>query len=571
MSQRYEITPGPGLVARHGDSVLWVGADLAPEAWDALGAVLDVIPGTDPAGAETAASLENLTEVLRAHPATTFAALIISDGHAQGILRGPVTVCNTTAVAPATGYEQFGITVPFEMSEAVYVGNVEASGNHPSIAQLFDLDAGVVPGGGAWVHPITSGHRYASGASGTQASIDTGTHQSSAGTPAADAEDSSPAEARPAEAGLAVGAVVAGLGAAAATDASDEHESGESAAQSQSEPRGEGAPDALPPAQSDPDATQMYTADDHQDAGDGTWRPTSKAVAQDDAAQANFSPDDAAQANFSPDDDAQVDESHDSAAQDNVPGAPVEEAPDEPASFRVGAPVGPAASAQPQAAAPEASPVDQSAESGAAPASTAQPGQPSAGNHELSGASSNVLPSLSAPPSPWAMPDVAAGSETTAGAFTLSEDHLQIDLRAVTPSPAARPLPLIPTSPAGAQSAAQRSSVLVFDDGSTFALDNDYVIGRRPERHELVRSGQARPLTVVDPDTVLSGAHAALRLHGADVYLEDLGSLNGSHIARPGATGWTRLEPYTPERLEPGTRLLFGWTVATYSGGRNQA
>ena len=86
-----------------------------------------------------------------------------------------------------------------------------------------------------------------------------------------------------------------------------------------------------------------------------------------------------------------------------------------------------------------------------------------------------------------------------------------------------------------------------------------------------MQRGKARPLTVVDPDTVLSGAHAALRLHQGETYLEDLGSLNGSHIAPPGATDWTRVEPYSPIRLEPGTRLLFGWTVATYSGANDQS
>ncbi|PRZ43437.1 pSer/pThr/pTyr-binding forkhead associated (FHA) protein [Antricoccus suffuscus] len=488
MSQRYEITPGPGLVARHSDSILWVGSDLAPEAWDALGAVLDVVPGTDPSGAETAASLESLAAVLREHPATTFAALIISEGHAQGILRGPVTVCNTTAVAPATGYEQFGVTVPFEMSEAVYVGTAEATGNHPSIAQLFDLDAGVVPGGGAWVHPITSGHRYASGASGTHSAIDTGTHQASADTPAQPAE-APPAGAALAGAAVAAGGVAAGLGAVAADDQdSDPAPSSD-------------APTSIP---NDPDATQMYTRDDHEDAGDAEWAPTpdSPPAAEEPAGVA---------------DSAGV---------------------ADPAGVADSAGVEDPAAAEPPVASDQ-SPAD--------------------------------LPSLSAPPSPWAMPNVAAGSEATAGAFTPSEDHLQIDLRAVEPKSTVQPLPLIPTAASGAQSSTHRSSVLVFDDGSTFALDHDYVIGRRPERHELVQSGQARPLTVVDPDTVLSGAHAALRLHGNDVYLEDLGSLNGSHIARPGAADWTRVEPFTPERLEPGTRLLFGWTVATYSGGRDQA
>lgn len=107
--------------------------------------------------------------------------------------------------------------------------------------------------------------------------------------------------------------------------------------------------------------------------------------------------------------------------------------------------------------------------------------------------------------------------------------------------------------------------VLVFEDGSTFVLDQDYVIGRRPDRHELVLSGQARPLTVHDPDNVLSSAHAALQLRDWDVFVVDLGSLNGSHVAPPGAVDWTRVPPGTPTRLVPGCRMLFGWTVVTFA------
>ena len=51
MTLRYEVVPGEGIVARYGDSIVWVGAPVAPEAWEALGAVLELGPGEDPAGA----------------------------------------------------------------------------------------------------------------------------------------------------------------------------------------------------------------------------------------------------------------------------------------------------------------------------------------------------------------------------------------------------------------------------------------------------------------------------------------------------------------------------------------
>ncbi|MEO6957784.1 MAG: FHA domain-containing protein, partial [Antricoccus sp.] len=186
------------------------------------------------------------------------------------------------------------------------------------------------------------------------------------------------------------------------------------------------------------------------------------------------------------------------------------------------------------------------------------------------------LPSLTAAPSPWAKPDVTGtqdeqGAVAGAESFEPAADHLRIDLLNVPSSGAPTPLPTIPTcTTAGDRSdyptTKPSSGVLVFDDGSTFALDQTYVLGRRPDRHELVQSGQARPLTVVDPDTVLSGAHASIRVQDGQVYLQDLGSLNGTHVAFPGETDWTRVEPDQSVRLVPGTRLLFGWTVATYSG-----
>ncbi len=56
--------------------------------------------------------------------------------------------------------------------------------------------------------------------------------------------------------------------------------------------------------------------------------------------------------------------------------------------------------------------------------------------------------------------------------------------------------------------------VLVFDDGSAFAIDGDYVLGREPEFDPAVASGRARPLTLLDPGNGVSRVHAELRLEG---------------------------------------------------------
>jgi hypothetical protein len=106
--------------------------------------------------------------------------------------------------------------------------------------------------------------------------------------------------------------------------------------------------------------------------------------------------------------------------------------------------------------------------------------------------------------------------------------------------------------------------VLRFDDGMVVTVDEDLVLGRRPDNHELVTSGSARPVPIADTQNVLSSAHAALQRAGREVSLVDLGSLNGTHVAGPEATEWTQLEPGVAHPLSDGDRLLLGWTVITF-------
>src|SRR3954471_22502693 len=106
--------------------------------------------------------------------------------------------------------------------------------------------------------------------------------------------------------------------------------------------------------------------------------------------------------------------------------------------------------------------------------------------------------------------------------------------------------------------------ILRFDDGLVVTVDEDLVLGRRPDNHELVASGQARAVPIADTQNVLSSAHAALQRSGREVSLVDLGSLNGTHVAGPEATEWTQLEPGVAHPLSDGDRLLLGWTVITF-------
>ncbi|MGY1747312.1 FHA domain-containing protein [Blastococcus sp. SYSU D00695] len=106
--------------------------------------------------------------------------------------------------------------------------------------------------------------------------------------------------------------------------------------------------------------------------------------------------------------------------------------------------------------------------------------------------------------------------------------------------------------------------ILRFDDGLVVTVDEDLVLGRRPDSHEMVTNGTARPVPIADTQNVLSSAHAAVQRQGREVSLVDLGSLNGTHVAGPEATEWTQLEPGVAHPLADGDRLLLGWTVITF-------
>jgi hypothetical protein len=100
--------------------------------------------------------------------------------------------------------------------------------------------------------------------------------------------------------------------------------------------------------------------------------------------------------------------------------------------------------------------------------------------------------------------------------------------------------------------------LLVFDDGATYTVDAEYLLGRMPESDERVRSGTLRPIVVEDRTGQVSRVHAELRLDNWDVLLVDSGSRNGTLVAPPGQNQWARLVPRQSHRLVPGTRVRIG-------------
>ena len=100
--------------------------------------------------------------------------------------------------------------------------------------------------------------------------------------------------------------------------------------------------------------------------------------------------------------------------------------------------------------------------------------------------------------------------------------------------------------------------VVVLDDGSVFTLNIDYVMGREPENADEVRTGRAIAMPLADPDQTLSRVHASITLSEWDVQIVDLHSANGTFVAAPQQTEWTRLPPGAPTTIRPGTRVTLG-------------
>lgn len=96
--------------------------------------------------------------------------------------------------------------------------------------------------------------------------------------------------------------------------------------------------------------------------------------------------------------------------------------------------------------------------------------------------------------------------------------------------------------------------VLVFDDGKTYPLVRDHVVGRAPDADEAVVSGLASPVALPDPD--VSRLHARVVLNDWQVGVMDVGSANGTYVQSDGT--WNRLSPGTVTALKPGATGAFG-------------
>ncbi|MEX2620776.1 MAG: FHA domain-containing protein, partial [Egibacteraceae bacterium] len=106
--------------------------------------------------------------------------------------------------------------------------------------------------------------------------------------------------------------------------------------------------------------------------------------------------------------------------------------------------------------------------------------------------------------------------------------------------------------------------VLIGDDGSAYALDHDYLVGREPEMDPGVESSELRPLRLQDAERSVSRVHAEVRLQDWEVIVVDRGSANGTFVAARGETEWRRLAKDDGEVVAPGTRIAFGKRIMTF-------
>ncbi|WP_345499307.1 FHA domain-containing protein [Nocardia callitridis] len=104
---------------------------------------------------------------------------------------------------------------------------------------------------------------------------------------------------------------------------------------------------------------------------------------------------------------------------------------------------------------------------------------------------------------------------------------------------------------------------LLLDDGTTFMVAADAVLGRDPESAGAVANGLI-PFRVEDSSGGMSRAHAEIRLLNWDVAVVDRGSTNGTRTRMPGYRDWVRLAPNQSMILVAGAEIMLGNRVLRF-------
>ena len=102
---------------------------------------------------------------------------------------------------------------------------------------------------------------------------------------------------------------------------------------------------------------------------------------------------------------------------------------------------------------------------------------------------------------------------------------------------------------------------LRFESGTVVEVDRPQLLGRRPSTDSVANGAELPGLvTLPSPDAELSRVHAAVRLEGWSVLIEDFGSTNGTEVQLPGQDK-VRLREHEPVLVVPGTVVTLAEVV----------
>jgi hypothetical protein len=127
------------------------------------------------------------------------------------------------------------------------------------------------------------------------------------------------------------------------------------------------------------------------------------------------------------------------------------------------------------------------------------------------------------------------------------------------------PLPIGGEPPVEQPAVTPPRGLLLFDDGTTFSLDGEVVLGREPDGDARVASGEAQPLVITDTERSVSRLHLRIALRGDAVEVVDLRSANGTAIRRPRESGWQPLTPGVATAITPDTEVRLGNRTFTFT------
>ncbi|GAB3129542.1 hypothetical protein GCM10027289_12230 [Tsukamurella serpentis] len=111
-------------------------------------------------------------------------------------------------------------------------------------------------------------------------------------------------------------------------------------------------------------------------------------------------------------------------------------------------------------------------------------------------------------------------------------------------------------------------ATLIAEDGTSFPVQTDLVIGRDPAGYVAQRAGRSfdgagglLPITLQDRTGALSRVHLEIRVDGWQLLAVDAGSANGTWIRPPSAAAPLRLFPGRPVPVAPGTEIHLGGRI----------